>query len=330
VEADVLVFGNGHYLADISTVPDGVTVTVDDASGDSKEGFAALAMATAEHVTITIADGTALTRPLAIHHSIDARHGNYAAANVQVVLGKESRAKMMHLQTGKTDLFFLNQYMRVSLHAGANLEIDTLVDTAGEMHHLQDWQLDLAEHSKLTARMVLARGQWMRQSWDVSLAGEKAAADLAGLYAPAQDEYADVHLTVRHCMPDCQSRQLFRGIIGERSTGAWHGGVIVDAAATGSDIQQSDRNILLTETSVVHAQPHMQIHTDDVIASHGVTSGQLDQQALLYLRSRGISAEQAAELLTLAHADEVIARVPYTAWREYCIVAIRDTISSLI
>ena len=308
-------------------MPDGVTVSVVESSVIEEEGFAALAVVTAEQVTIAIADGMIFTRPLAIQQIIDSKNGNYAAADIHIIIGNGSQAKIMYLQTGEADIFFLNQRIQLTLGKNTKVELDTLIDAKDGVHSLQDWQVDLAEQAHLTTRTMLVRGKWTRQNWDISLIGSGAIVDLAGLYAPTRDKLADMHLTVRHSAPDCRSTQLFRGIIGQQGTGVWRGAVIVDDTATGTEVQQSDRNILLADTAVMHAQPHMQIHTDDVIASHGVTSGQLDQQALLYLRSRGVSAEQAAELLMLAHAEEVISRVPYAAWQEHCMAAIHDTIS---
>jgi Fe-S cluster assembly protein SufD len=121
---------------------------------------------------------------------------------------------------------------------------------------------------------------------------------------------------MRHASPNCSSHQLYKGILGGRSKAVFNGRIIVDQDAQKTDANQSNRNLLLSENAVVNSNPQLEIFADDVRCTHGSTVGQLDEEAVFYLRSRGINRDAAVRLLTFAFGGEILDRIPVTALRE--------------
>jgi Fe-S cluster assembly protein SufD len=129
-------------------------------------------------------------------------------------------------------------------------------------------------------------------------------------------QQADTHLTVRHARPDCSSHQLYKGILAGSARAVFNGRIIVDQDAQKTDANQSNRNLLLSDSATVYSNPQLEIFADDVRCTHGSTVGRLDEEAVFYLRSRGIARDEAIRMLTLAFAREVLERVPVEALRE--------------
>ncbi len=142
------------------------------------------------------------------------------------------------------------------------------------------------------------------------LEGEGAEASLDGLYSRTERQQADTHLTVRHASPNCQSHQLYKGILAGNSRSVFNGRIIVDQDAQKTNANQANRNLILSDDAVAHSNPQLEIFADDVRCTHGSTVGKLDDEAVFYLRSRGIGRDQARSLLTLAYAGEVLDRIP--------------------
>ena len=121
---------------------------------------------------------------------------------------------------------------------------------------------------------------------------------------------------MRHASPNCNSYQLYKGILADRAKAVFNGRIVVDQDAQKTDAKQSNRNLLLSEDAVINSNPQLEIFADDVRCTHGSTVGQLDQEAVFYLRSRGIGREEAIQLLTLAFAGEILDRVPVIELRD--------------
>jgi Fe-S cluster assembly protein SufD len=177
-------------------------------------------------------------------------------------------------------------------------------------HHLAVRQVKLATNSRYSAQTISLGGALARTDIGVTLDGEGAEASLDGLYLVDGAQQADTHLTVRHARPNCNSFQLYKGVLAGSSRAVFNGRIIVDQDAQKTDANQSNRNLLLSDDATVHSNPQLEIFADDVRCTHGSTVGRLDEEAVFYLRSRGIGRDEAIRLLTLAFAGEVLERVP--------------------
>ena len=139
---------------------------------------------------------------------------------------------------------------------------------------------------------------------------------MEGLFVLAGRQQVDNHTLIDHVAPHCDSLELFKGILDENARGIFDGRIIVEPDAVKTSSRQTNRNLLLSETAVVDSKPSLEIHNDDVKCNHGSTIGQLDEEALFYLRARGVGEEEARNLLVYAFASEIVERMKIDVVRE--------------
>jgi Fe-S cluster assembly protein SufD len=148
-----------------------------------------------------------------------------------------------------------------------------------------------------------------RHELNVRLAGPGAVAEIAGAFVLDGQRHTDNHVCVEHRAPNCSSEQFFRGVLGGRSRGVFNGRALIQPGADGSSVRQSNANLLLSPLAEIDTKPELEIYADEVEASHGATVGQLDETAVFYMRSRGLSEGEARRMLTGAFCRAVTDRV---------------------
>lgn len=164
---------------------------------------------------------------------------------------------------------------------------------------------------------------------DVRLAGEGAEANIYGAYVCGGDERVKISVDMHHDLPHCNSRQLFKGIAGGSSRVDFYGKIIVAQDAQRTEAYQENHNILLTDGAKVHTKPQLEIYADDVKCSHGATIGRLNEEEQFYMRSRGISLEDAKVLQMISFIAPVIEQVPESD-REAMKASFEDAVRTLI
>ncbi|HVS03086.1 MAG TPA: Fe-S cluster assembly protein SufD [Thermoanaerobaculia bacterium] len=172
---------------------------------------------------------------------------------------------------------------------------------------LQQFRCERAAH--LSSHSILTGGLLVRNDVRAVLAGEGVDAILNGLYLTKERQHVDTHMWVEHAAPHCDSHELYKGILEGRSRAVFNGLIHVHKGAQKTDAKQTNRNLLLSPEALVNTNPQLLIFADDVKCTHGSTVGQLDQEAVFYLRSRGIGEEAARSLLTYAFARDIVDRV---------------------
>ncbi len=175
--------------------------------------------------------------------------------------------------------------------------------------HIAHTQVHQAGSSQFHAANFSLGAKLARDDLIVNFAGEHASCVLDGLYLPERGCHIDHHTLVNHDVANCRSEELYKGILQAKSNAVFNGKVVVKKDAQKSEAHQTNHNLLLAQTAEVNTKPELEIYADDVICSHGATVGQLDQEALFYLRSRGIDYTKAQQLLTEAFAMDVIERI---------------------
>ena len=156
----------------------------------------------------------------------------------------------------------------------------------------------------------------MRNDWVAVLAGEGVSCTLNGLYVMAGEQHVDNHMLVEHVAPNCYSFELYKGILEEASSSVFNGRIFVHKGAQKTDAVQSNKNLLLSRQALAQSNPQLEIFADDVRCTHGSTVGQLDEEAVFYLRSRGIGDEAAKSILTYAFAADIVERIKPAPVRE--------------
>jgi Fe-S cluster assembly protein SufD len=204
------------------------------------------------------------------------------------------------------------------IQAGANAHlrhVKLLIDGAGATH-LAHTALRVARDASLRSTLVSLGAAVARHDVVATLDGPGAECSLDGLYVAGDGQHVDNLTTVDHREPHGSSRELFKGILDGKSRGVFSGKVIVRPAAQKSDAQQKNENLLLSRQAEVTSKPQLEIEADDVKCSHGSTIGQLDADAVFYLRSRGLSESDAAALLTRGFAAQVLEPIEDAGFRE--------------
>ena len=152
-------------------------------------------------------------------------------------------------------------------------------------------------------------GGHIRNHVEVNMLDEHCHVEANGLYLIDKEQQADNYLFVNHAKPHCESHALYKGIMDDSAHASFNGHVLVNDGAVKTEAYQSNRNILLTDKATVQSKPFLEIYNDDVKCSHGSTTGQIDEQAMFYIRSRGISERTARTMLLYAFCDEVIQKI---------------------
>ena len=178
--------------------------------------------------------------------------------------------------------------------------------------------------ANVASHSVLLGGTLVRNNVHPVLAGEGGECLINGLFLGTGSEHIDNYMLVEHASPHCGSRQFYNGILDGRARGVFHGRIIVHKDAQKTDAKQTNRNLLLSDDAQIDTKPQLEIHADDVKCTHGATIGQIDEDALFYLRSRGIEVDAARKLLLLAFAEECMARMQEGAARNHLEALVRQ------
>jgi Fe-S cluster assembly protein SufD len=201
------------------------------------------------------------------------------------------------------------------LGANATLDHHVLHEEGDESSHVAVRQAGLDRDSSLTSTSIDLGGALVRSDIGATLDGEGGHVSLNGLYLTDNRRHVDNQIRVHHAKPHCTSQQLYKGILDGRSRAVFNGRIVVDPGAHKTNAEQSNRNLLLSDGALVHSNPQLEILADDVRCTHGSTVGRLDDDALFYLRSRGIDRTAAESLLTYAFAAEVVGQIRLDAVR---------------
>ena len=211
----------------------------------------------------------------------------------------------------------LIRWLQVQLADGASLTHAIVQQLPLDAALLEQLDISVGRDATYLALPLSLGAQAAHTAAHLSLDGPMACGHWQQFLRVDGNQHTDVQLTVTHAAANTTSTQAVRALAGGRSRGAFSGKVVMPPSAHGADSAQSIRNLLLSATAELDTRPQLEIHVDDVKASHGSTTGSLDQQALFYLRSRGIGEQEARRLLMQAFAADVIARLPWPSLREW-------------
>ena len=165
------------------------------------------------------------------------------------------------------------------------------------------------DHSVVRVHTFSFGGKLTRNNLNFYQNGERIDSTLKGVTILGEKQHVDHHTLVHHAQPNCESHQDYKGIFGEQSTGVFNGKIIVDKIAQKTNAFQQNNNVLISDKATVNTKPQLEIFADDVKCSHGCTVGQLDEEALFYLQTRGIPKREAQALLMYAFANNVLESV---------------------
>ena len=227
-----------------------------------------------------------------------------------VFAAEGASATLVELQFGSgSEATYSNSVTEFVLGENANVEHVRIQGDAAKGVRVAGVYAELSARSRFHSHTLTFGGELVRNETGLRLTGGEAHGEVNGLYMLDGNSHVDNHTLVDHVVPDCTSNQLFKGILQEKAQGVFTGRVHVHQDAQNTDAMQSSASLLLSDEARSWARPQLEIYADDVRCSHGATVGSLDQDALFYLRSRGIGLDRARRLLVHAFASEVLSRV---------------------
>jgi len=223
--------------------------------------------------------------------------------------GAEATLIEQYISTGDS-VYFNNCVTDIKLAENSKLTHAWLQDESHQAFHISNLNLTQAAASTYLNTSIALGAQWSRTDINARLLGEGAHCDLNGLYTVGSGQLIDFHLNIEHLAPNCTSEEHFKGILYGKGRGVFDGRIFVDKVAQLTNANLSNDNLMLTRDAEVDTKPQLEIYADDVKCSHGTTVGQLDADHIFYLRSRGISKDEAHKILSLGFANEVIESCP--------------------
>jgi Fe-S cluster assembly protein SufD len=184
-------------------------------------------------------------------------------------------------------------------------------------YHFSTENISQLKDSNFTLNTLTLDGAFVRNDVLVNVEGENCETHLNGAYIMKDSQHIDNHTTIDHISPNCNSYELYKGVMDDKSTAVFNGKVFVRPNAQKINAFQSNANVLLSNDAAVNSKPELEIYADDVKCSHGSTTGQLDEEAIFYLRSRGISEAAARQLVVAAFMQDVFLKVASNELKSY-------------
>ncbi|MFC5412652.1 Fe-S cluster assembly protein SufD [Larkinella bovis] len=338
LEGNVLYFVNGHYqphlskivsptdqlsitpLAEaIKTAPDVLTKYFAQYADYQSNAFTALNTAFAnEGVVIQVPAHTTVEAPTILRFISDARQVNVASQPRNLfIVHKNAEVKIAEsFRTLGDQASFTNVVTEIVLDTEARMEYYKVQNESDMAYHIGTTQVDQKDNSYFYSATVTLDGGFIRNNLNIALDGSNCEAHMYGLYFPNGRQHIDNHTLVDHRKPNSHSNELYKGILEDRSTGVFNGKIFVQEDAQKTNAYQSCKNVVLSNEASMNTKPQLEIFADDVKCSHGTTTGKLNEEALFYLRSRGIPKEEAQSLLMYAFAEDVIQKIKIDPLRE--------------
>ena len=332
-----LVFVNGRHAPELSTadeLPRGIRVLdLQRAWRDTPELVEQLGQVTSyddraftalntafmhDGAVVSIDRGIEVETPIHLLFVTDA----VAAKSVMhprnlITVGRHAKATVIESYVSLSDaVYFTNAVTEVAVGEGATLHHYKMQREAMRAYHVGTIDTHQARDSHYISFSLATGGSLTRTNVYTTLDGEGCGSTLNGLYMLDGEQHCDHQTMIVHAQPNCYSRELYKGVLDGQSHGVFNGKVYVDPIAQKTDGKQTNNTLLLSDKAQIDTKPQLEIFADDVKCTHGATVGRLDEQALFYMKSRGVGRELARRLLTYAFAADVLETLEQQSVRE--------------
>lgn len=271
-----------------------------------RNGFTALNLAFADAVVLRIPSETIVVEPIEL--SFTAEDGKAIFPHVIVIAETGSKATIVETYAA-SGRGFTNAAVQVLVEENANLTHYRVQKDSVEAFNYGVTEVEVRRGGHYDSTNINLGAALSRHDIELKFVAEGAEAWVDGLYMLSGDQHHDTHSIIDHALPNCLSHQNYKGVLNDSSRGVFNGKVFVRENAGGTDAQQSNKNLLLSNEARVDTKPQLEIFNDDVKCSHGATVGQLEDEELFYLMARGLPIDLAKNLLTYGFAEEVINKI---------------------
>lgn len=261
-------------------------------------------------IFIYIPDNVVIERPIQIIDLLRSEEDLYVTQRNLVIVGRNAQVKLMFCDhTLAVHSFIANYLTEVSLADDAVADIYGIQNQHNGTAYLNGLFVRQSRNSQLITSTISLHGGITRNHIQSDLQGEHANASLYGLTLTDRDQHSDNFTSILHAQPSCHSNQIFKNILDDNSTGAFTGRIHVMPGAKKTEAYQRNNSVLMTKAAKMNTKPQLVIDNDDVKCSHGATVGQINEEALFYLQTRGINDKEARLMLMFAFAHEVLANI---------------------
>lgn len=339
-----IVFVNGFFNADLSQLPEGQIHIATLSSGNvnsqeisslptnwegENEAFTYLNAASfTDGVSITIEKNIKLDTPLFVIHLTRGENVSVSKRNfIRVKNGAE--LSVINMFDGDSETSFSNHFNSISVEANAHLNWYDYHQDGNLSNQVNTTIADQQGDSHLNIGSYIFGGKLLRKNFYVNILGENADTTVNGTYILNEKQVADHRIILDHKAAHCTSNQMFKGVMGDQSTGIFNGKIYVRKDSQIINAFQNNRNILLSDDANAYSRPQLEIYADDVKCSHGSTIGQLDEEALFYLMARGIRRTEAEKLLVSAFTADAFENISFEPFKEIVLNAIAEKSAKL-
>jgi Fe-S cluster assembly protein SufD len=333
LHGNVLVFVNGFYQAELSIIKDTKGLLVSPLTKTSQEWinahsnqqvqlegevFNALNTAfTTDGVSIEIAKNAIIEEPIQLIYVTTGTAVLSSVRNIIVANENSDATIVMGYYGEQADSNFTNVVTEIKVKQNASLSIHKIQHENNTNFHINTETVSQGRDSRFSLSTSTFSGAIVRNNVYVHVDGENAETNLYGLYLTDEKQLVDNHTVIDHKVPNCNSNELYKGVLDGQSTGVFNGKVFVREQAQKINAFQSNGNVLLSDNASMNSKPELEIYADDVKCSHGSTTGQIDEEAIFYLRARGISEKSAKSLMINGFVGEVVEQISNEIIREH-------------
>jgi len=338
-EAITIVIVNGHFNENLSTptnLPKGLIIcSLEEAAEKyftifenhyskyadiNTDPFTALNTAISNGGTFIHIDKNSMIKiPIHIVHVSTANENSIVNPRNLIVIEKSAQAKIVEsfVTINSTAKIVNNAVTEIFVYENATVCHYKIQEESEFGNLISTTQVQQEKQSVFTTTTITLSGAFVRNNLNIVLNNQHIEANLNGLYLTKNNQVVDNHTLVDHRMPNCNSNELYKGVVDGNSTATFNGKIFVRKDAQKTNAFQSNKNILLSDDSTVNTKPQLEIYADDVKCSHGTSTGKLDEEKIFYLRARGLSETSAKKLLMFAFASEVLNTIEIEPLREY-------------
>ena len=282
-----------------------------DHSPSYNDAITALNAALAKNgYSITVSENTIVDQPLEILFLTKNKSENLSQYRNEIIVKKNSNIKIIEqVKNLSNNLCFSNMFTNINLQEKAIIELNKLQNNNKSQIIVDNTNINQETGSNSTLNTLLFGGSFTRNNLSFSQNGERCESNMNGVVILDNVEFADNHTYMDHLKANCESNELYKGIYLGKSKGVFNGKIMVRPDAQKINAFQANNNLLLSDDSSINSKPQLEIYADDVKCSHGCTIGQLDEDAIFYMNTRGISKEDAKAILTYAFASDALNKI---------------------
>jgi Fe-S cluster assembly protein SufD len=314
---------NGFFRSPVGEIQQGISIepisNIENPISNFKEEFFT-ALNTAYYtsgVRVTIAKNVQVEKSIQFNFLTTA-NGLQAQPRIEVVVEQGSSTNLiLNWQNDGHEKNFWNVVSEMQVAENASLNVHQLQEGGDESFLINTTNVLQAKDSRFANHTVCLEGKILRNNLNISVEGENCETRLDGVYLAQGKQHIDNHTYVDQKVPNCTSNENYKGVLNDQSTAVFNGKVMVRPDAQIIRAYQNNQNILLSDDATINSKPELEIYADDVQCSHGSTTGQLDEEAMFYLQSRGVSELSAKKMLIKAFVFDVLEEIELESFRNY-------------